>query len=70
MTIRTMHKAKPGKLFIGGQWLDPQSGKTFPVINPATEEIVTTLKPDHLFFKDFQIEKETYIETKTIILWI
>src|ERR1700730_7169891 len=27
-------KAQP--LFIGGKWLDSESGKTFPAINPAT----------------------------------
>jgi acyl-CoA reductase-like NAD-dependent aldehyde dehydrogenase len=26
------------KLFIGGKWVDAESGKTFPVLNPATEE--------------------------------
>lgn len=26
------------KMFIGGQWVDAQSGKTFATINPATEE--------------------------------
>ncbi len=29
---------KPGKLFIGGEWCDAVSGKTFPTINPATGE--------------------------------
>jgi aldehyde dehydrogenase (NAD+) len=28
---------KPGKLFINNEWCDSQSGKTFPVYNPATE---------------------------------
>ena len=28
------------KLLIGGEWVDGAGGATFPVINPATEEIV------------------------------
>lgn len=28
------------KLFINGEFVDSISGKTFPVINPATEEII------------------------------
>jgi len=31
-------RIKPGKLFIGGQWVDAASGKTFPTVNPATGE--------------------------------
>ena len=34
---------KPGKLFIGGKWVDAASGKTFPTINPATGETITTI---------------------------
>ena len=34
-------KIKPGKLFIDGKWRDAISGKTFPTINPATEEVIT-----------------------------
>ncbi len=26
------------QLFVGGKWVDAESGKTFPVLNPATEE--------------------------------
>ncbi|KAF0247664.1 MAG: aldehyde dehydrogenase (NAD+) [bacterium] len=29
---------KPGKLFIGGEWCEAKSGKTFSTINPATAE--------------------------------
>jgi acyl-CoA reductase-like NAD-dependent aldehyde dehydrogenase len=32
-----------GKLFIGGQWVAPQSGRTFPTINPATNQILTSV---------------------------
>jgi len=36
-------QVKPGKLFIGGKWVDAASGKTFPTINPATGETITAL---------------------------
>lgn len=29
------------KLFINNEWVDARSGRTFPTINPATEEIIT-----------------------------
>src|SRR6185295_7087952 len=28
------------QLFIGGQWVPAQSGKTFETVNPATEEVI------------------------------
>ncbi len=31
----------PGRLFIGGEWQDAESGKTFEVIDPARAEVVT-----------------------------
>ena len=31
----------PGRLFIGGEWRDAESGKTFEVIDPARAEVVT-----------------------------
>ena len=31
------------QLFIGGQWVPSQSGKTFETINPATEEVIATV---------------------------
>src|SRR5262245_26500731 len=34
-------KIAPGRLYIGGQWVDAASGGAFPTINPATEEILT-----------------------------
>ncbi len=34
---------KPGKLFINGKWVDSISGKTFDTLNPATEEILTSV---------------------------
>ena len=29
---------KQYKMWIGGNWVDAESGKTYPVYNPATEE--------------------------------
>jgi len=34
---------KPGRLFIGGQWLDAADGKNYPTINPATGEALTVI---------------------------
>ncbi len=34
---------RPGKLLIGGKWVDAASGKTFPTVNPATGEVLTHL---------------------------
>jgi aldehyde dehydrogenase (NAD+) len=31
----------PDQLFIGGEWVDASSGKTFPVYNPATGDVLT-----------------------------
>jgi aldehyde dehydrogenase (NAD+) len=34
---------KPGKLFVGGKWVDALSGKTLPTINPATADVITQI---------------------------
>ncbi|MGH9779503.1 MAG: aldehyde dehydrogenase family protein, partial [Candidatus Acidiferrales bacterium] len=34
-------QVQPGKLFIGGKWVE--SAKTFPTVNPATGEVITQL---------------------------
>jgi acyl-CoA reductase-like NAD-dependent aldehyde dehydrogenase len=34
---------KQYKMWIGGKWVDAESGKTYPVFNPATEEIIAQL---------------------------
>ena len=34
---------KPGQLFINGKWRDGEGGKTIPTMNPATEEVITTI---------------------------
>ncbi|MGR3292607.1 MAG: aldehyde dehydrogenase family protein [Candidatus Scalindua sp.] len=36
-------KIKPGKLFINGKWVNSVSGKTFDTLNPATEEVITSV---------------------------
>lgn len=33
--------SQPLKLLIGGKWIEPASGQTFPVFNPATNQIIT-----------------------------
>lgn len=34
----------PGRLLINGEWVDSQSGKTFDTVNPATEEVLTSVQ--------------------------
>ncbi len=36
-------KIAPGRLFIGGQWVESLSGATFTTLNPATEEVITSV---------------------------
>ena len=43
MATATRVQPKPGKLFIGGKWVDAISGKTYPTINPATDESITVV---------------------------
>ena len=43
MITKEEMKIKPGKLFINGKWVDSVSGKTFGTINPATEEVITSV---------------------------
>jgi phenylacetaldehyde dehydrogenase len=42
--------AQPRKMLINGQWVNAQSGKTFPIYNPATGEVMAQVaegdKPD------------------------
>ena len=35
---------KDHKIFIDGKWVTAKSGKTFPVEDPATEEIIATCR--------------------------
>jgi acyl-CoA reductase-like NAD-dependent aldehyde dehydrogenase len=41
MTTSLRKSLSPARLFIDGQWVDPQSGQNFKTINPATEEAIT-----------------------------
>src|SRR5438552_1769552 len=41
MIAATKSKIAPGKLLIGGQWIDASDGGTFATINPATGEKLT-----------------------------
>jgi aldehyde dehydrogenase (NAD+) len=43
MLTATKSKIAPGKLLIGGQWVDASDGKTFDTINPATGEVLTQI---------------------------
>jgi len=43
MITKEKMNIKPGKLFIGGKWVDSVSGKRFQTINPATEEVITSI---------------------------
>ena len=43
MPSATQIQVKPGRLFIGGKWIDAASRKTFPTTNPATGEVLTHL---------------------------
>jgi len=36
-------KLAPGRLWVGGKWVQAQSGRTFESINPATEENIVSL---------------------------
>jgi aldehyde dehydrogenase (NAD+) len=47
MATAPQFQVKPGKLFIGGKWVDAASGKTFPTVNPATGETITVLAEGH-----------------------
>jgi len=47
---------KPGKLFIGGKWLDAASGKTYPTVNPATGETLTQIADADAHDADIAVE--------------
>src|SRR5215213_3677580 len=39
-TTAAMPQIEPGRLFIGGEWRDAASGKTFETWNPSTGEVL------------------------------
>src|SRR5437867_10670728 len=43
MIAPTKAKVKPGRLFIGGEWRDASTGRTFSSINPATGGVLTEI---------------------------
>lgn len=43
MPATVMTEIQPGRLFIGGEWADADSGETFETVNPATGEVLTTV---------------------------
>ncbi|HEV3459874.1 MAG TPA: aldehyde dehydrogenase family protein [Thermoanaerobaculia bacterium] len=38
--VADVARLPPPALFIGGQWVEPEGGRTFPTENPATEEVL------------------------------
>ncbi len=40
MTPENVNIAHPDKLFIGGEWVKPQSNASIEVVNPASEEVI------------------------------
>ena len=40
---RPSHVQHPGKLFIGGEWVEPSANSTFDVRDSATEEVFLTI---------------------------
>ncbi|AZZ38520.1 NAD-dependent succinate-semialdehyde dehydrogenase [Acidipropionibacterium jensenii] len=40
---RSLPSDLPSQLFIGGEWVDADGGRTFDVIDPATEEVLTSI---------------------------
>jgi len=43
MLTATKAQVKPGKLLIGGEWVEAASGKRFATVNPATAETLTDI---------------------------
>ena len=41
-TQPTLSIAHPHSLFVGGEWVDPTTADTLPVVSPSTEEVVMT----------------------------
>ena len=41
-TQPTLSIAHPHSLFVGGEWVDPTTADTLPVVSPSTEEVVLT----------------------------
>jgi aldehyde dehydrogenase (NAD+) len=44
MLTATKSKIAPGKLLVGGQWVEASDGKTFSTTNPATGEVLTEIQ--------------------------
>lgn len=40
MTIAVQKEVKTYQMFINGEWVDSHSGKTVPVYDPSTEEVI------------------------------
>jgi acyl-CoA reductase-like NAD-dependent aldehyde dehydrogenase len=56
---------KQYKMWIGGKWVDAESGKTYPVYNPATEEIIAELP----FGGKAEVDKAVAAARKAFPVW-
>src|SRR5437867_5770539 len=43
MMTPTKAKVKPGRLFIGGEWREAATGRSFSSVNPATGGVLTEI---------------------------
>jgi phenylacetaldehyde dehydrogenase len=43
--VEGIKTTKQYKMWIGGKWVDAESGKTYPVFNPAKEAEIARLPP-------------------------
>src|SRR2546430_7018569 len=41
--MKVVEKTQTLKMFVGGRWVDSESGQTFEAISPATGEVIATL---------------------------
>src|SRR5438067_12649042 len=41
--MKVVEKTPTLKMFVGGRWVDSESGETFEAISPATGEVIATL---------------------------
>src|SRR5437763_15931289 len=41
--MKVVEKTQTLKMFVGGRWVDSESGETFEAVSPATGEVIATL---------------------------
>lgn len=54
--VKTEPKVRPGRLFIGGKWIEAASGKTFETINPANGEPLAAVAEGDALDIDFAVK--------------